>query len=457
MEGLSLEDRSKSIALLRDEPFPNCHAYNTLARRMCKLAPAHTSKFTCDCFLRAYMNVLRSSHKQLQPLPSLHPLTRSRVMRRDLMERTAELKERREATDCANTEFNRVKRAKLENERAKSRLNGTDTSAYDEKAVKQLDRERANRASAAASRAKIVCYARELEKRTDRLERDRNAHALRAEKAIKRLKSLRDESKRLKEVLRNLWQLKDPKTCSYLVDSNALFLLADNDRDGLDDIDDDLKPPPRTPIADEKKLNTSQPDYYPSVLPPPPPSQSAQSVSLSPVPTPAQPATSIATSTTTQPKNSSHSAVLPAEQRTYQRPLPALVHHNPAPPPPPPQQQRPPPLIPPPPQQPHYHPVPPPAHYPYPPPPRQPYVLAPPVPRCSTTTDIYAAAPAPLVAAPRPPLYYTAAPPAPVIPPIRVPGEPKREITAEHSSSSQQQQSSTISRPPPRPQLPPLP
>ncbi len=81
-----------------------------------------------------------------------------------------ELKERREAFHFANSEFNGVKRVKL-------------------------DRERANRASAAASRAKIVCYARELEKRTDRFELDRNLHSQRADRAIRKLNLLRYETR----------------------------------------------------------------------------------------------------------------------------------------------------------------------------------------------------------------------------------------------------------------------
>lgn len=148
-----------------------------------------------------------------------------------------ELKERREANEFATNEFNRVKRAKLELERSKS-LSGES----EKKEEKQKDRERANRASAAASRAKIVFYCKELEKRTDRLELERNREASRAERATRKLKTLREEVCSLKKILRDLWAMKDQKTCSFLVDSGALFLLASRQEEtGQDDNESDAE------------------------------------------------------------------------------------------------------------------------------------------------------------------------------------------------------------------------
>lgn len=154
------------------------------------------------------------------------------------MDHHGELKERREANECATSEFRRVKRAKLDMERAKksSIREGTEEE-------KKKDREMANRASAAASRAKIVFYSKELEKRTDRLEMERNREIARADRAIRKLRSLKREMHTLKKVLRDLWEMKEDKTCSYLVDSNVLFLLGSRQDDGdtiATDSDEDM-------------------------------------------------------------------------------------------------------------------------------------------------------------------------------------------------------------------------
>lgn len=194
-----------------------------------------------------------------------------------------ELRERAEAQARATTEFLRVKRAKLARERAAQRSHG------DARVARQQERERANRASAAASRAKIVCYARELERRTDRLESERNSHAARAERAERKLGVLRDEARKLKHVLRALWERKHADTCAYLVDSNALFLLASHAEEDSDQ--EDAAPnaqaaaaqpaPPRAP--QEPKL---EPILSPLARPPPPPRMSPPQFSA-PVPSPA--------------------------------------------------------------------------------------------------------------------------------------------------------------------------
>ncbi len=142
------------------------------------------------------------------------------------------LRERREAIARATYEFYRVKRAKLEKESEHG------ARAGNSKEKKQLYRERANRASAAASRAKIVCYAKELEKRTDKLEQERNLQLKKAERAIQKLHSMKEKTTKLKNILRYLWEKRDPNTCSFLIESNALALLAPNtDDENLEEIE----------------------------------------------------------------------------------------------------------------------------------------------------------------------------------------------------------------------------
>lgn len=126
------------------------------------------------------------------------------------------LKERQEACDLATTEFNRVKRAKL--------------SVYPVVPGKDIigNRERTNRASAAASRAKIMCYSRELEHRIDRLETERNHLRATTQITTRRLEKLGIRNAMLKKAVRSVWELKDAKTCAYLVDSNILYVLSED-------------------------------------------------------------------------------------------------------------------------------------------------------------------------------------------------------------------------------------
>lgn len=180
---------------------------------------------------------VRSVYCQLQPAvvihPSTHPLAFDTLLNdmhpNDKLfiegENNSELRERKEAIARATYEFYRVKQAKLEKESEYGAKGGNS------KEKKQLYRERANRASAAASRAKIVCYAKELEKRTDRLEQERNIQLRRAERAIQKLKTVKESTVKLRNILRHLWEKRDPNTCSYLVDSNALVLIASNVED----------------------------------------------------------------------------------------------------------------------------------------------------------------------------------------------------------------------------------
>lgn len=87
----------------------------------------------------------------------------------------------------ANAVFNRVKSEKIAEQALSSIRN--DHAAYEGlakeivgKALKQRERERANRASAAASRAKVIRYQTELETRLNRVEAERNQ--LRAQMAL---------------------------------------------------------------------------------------------------------------------------------------------------------------------------------------------------------------------------------------------------------------------------------
>lgn len=86
----------------------------------------------------------------------------------------------REARREANEVFNRVKSEKIAEQALCSIRN--DQQQYEGlakeivgKAIKQKERERANRASAAASRAKVMRYQTELESRLNRVEAERNA------------------------------------------------------------------------------------------------------------------------------------------------------------------------------------------------------------------------------------------------------------------------------------------
>lgn len=87
----------------------------------------------------------------------------------------------REAMKEANEVFNRVKSEKIAEQALCSIRN--DQQQYEGlakeivgKAIKQKERERANRASAAASRAKVMRYQTELESRLNRVEAERNAY-----------------------------------------------------------------------------------------------------------------------------------------------------------------------------------------------------------------------------------------------------------------------------------------
>lgn len=97
----------------------------------------------------------------------------------------------------ANDVFNRVKSEKIAEQALCSIRN--DQAQYEGlakeivgKAIKQKERERANRASAAASRAKVLRYQTELESRLNRMEAERNAYR----KDLIALRSSGESSKR---------------------------------------------------------------------------------------------------------------------------------------------------------------------------------------------------------------------------------------------------------------------
>ncbi len=103
----------------------------------------------------------------------------------------------RDAMKEANEVFNRVKSEKIAEQALCSIRN--DQQQYEGlakeivgKAIKQKERERANRASAAASRAKVMRYQTELESRLNRVEAERNAYR----KELHELKSSGDLDKK---------------------------------------------------------------------------------------------------------------------------------------------------------------------------------------------------------------------------------------------------------------------
>lgn len=150
-----------------------------------------------------------------------------------------QLRERKEAYDVADAEFQKVKKRKLETERESWR-----PMFAGSREERQKEREAANRASAAASRAKIICLSRELGKRTDKLERERNDAKRQVERNSRKNKTLIRENDNLKRVLNDIWKMKEHQTCTYLVESNALFFLQ-RSRDNIEgfssDSEDDSK------------------------------------------------------------------------------------------------------------------------------------------------------------------------------------------------------------------------
>jgi hypothetical protein len=118
-----------------------------------------------------------------------------------------------------------VKKSKLDFELAKSGAPGD----------KQQERERSNRASAAASRAKLLFYASTLEERTDRLEQERNL--ARDKLVVKRVNMtrVRKERDELRAVLADVWSIGDKRTCDWLVEVNAFRHVEDSEGSGADE------------------------------------------------------------------------------------------------------------------------------------------------------------------------------------------------------------------------------
>lgn len=131
------------------------------------------------------------------------------------MEFNESLKERQEAIKLADQEFYRVKREKLHNERTKRGCLSDN----------ELGRDAVNRASAAASRAKLVYLARDLELRTDRLEHERNMFKEYSNRVANGLRNFQENKKLVSDVFQALWELKDPLVCSILFESNIMHAL----------------------------------------------------------------------------------------------------------------------------------------------------------------------------------------------------------------------------------------
>eukprot|EP00177_Eucheuma_denticulatum_P005453 GFKZ01009910.1.p2 GENE.GFKZ01009910.1~~GFKZ01009910.1.p2 ORF type:complete len:242 (+),score=44.14 GFKZ01009910.1:80-727(+) len=115
-----------------------------------------------------------------------------------------------EAMLAASEVFNRVKSEKIA-EQALCSIR-SDQAQYEGlakeivgKAVKQKERERANRASAAASRAKVLRYQTELESRLNRIEAERNAYR----KEVQELRSAAEVPKKTQDEGAQLTKLKE--------------------------------------------------------------------------------------------------------------------------------------------------------------------------------------------------------------------------------------------------------
>lgn len=131
---------------------------------------------------------------------------------------SSDLVERISASKYAQVEFERVKKEKLQMQHPGLKTNGNSNTVS--------HRVRTNRASAAASRARIFCYARELEKCTDRLEEERNSYRMKSERSRKTIEETHAQNMKLRGVLQKLWDMKDPTVCSFLVDTQAIFLIS---------------------------------------------------------------------------------------------------------------------------------------------------------------------------------------------------------------------------------------
>ncbi len=173
-----------------------------------------------------------------------------------------DLKERREAIQRADLEFYRVKREKLSKERAK----------HDCYSDGELPRDAINRASAAASRAKLLYLARDLENRTDRLECERNLTDERSKRLAEKVRDLQDERNKVCNVLRTLWERKDPTICAILVESNIVNVLRALEDETIEDADSSSQTPiqvsiphrstsctRRSPAVDIRGLPSSSP------------------------------------------------------------------------------------------------------------------------------------------------------------------------------------------------------
>lgn len=139
----------------------------------------------------------------------------------------SDLKEREEAIRLADLEFYRVKREKLYIERAKRGCSTDD----------ELRRDAINRASAAASRAKLVYLVRDLEVRTERLEYERNVFHERSMRMFKRLESFQQDRKRVQNAIQALLKCNVPAVHSILTQSNfsGILHLQDEDASNLQD------------------------------------------------------------------------------------------------------------------------------------------------------------------------------------------------------------------------------
>lgn len=115
-----------------------------------------------------------------------------------------------EAMMAANEVFNRVKSEKIAEQALCSIRN--DQAQYEGlakeivgKAIKQKERERANRASAAASRAKVLRYQTELESRLNRMEAERNAYR----KEVQELRNVNEPPRKQGNDSKQLTKLQD--------------------------------------------------------------------------------------------------------------------------------------------------------------------------------------------------------------------------------------------------------
>ena len=85
----------------------------------------------------------------------------------------------------------------------------------------------------------MVVYLKDLEVRVDKLERERNTIKVKSEKLARTTARLKTQNQKMKNVLRALYNAKNPKVMDLLIKTDALLLLGSSDGLGYQTEDED--------------------------------------------------------------------------------------------------------------------------------------------------------------------------------------------------------------------------